>query len=141
ITWATRGPWIQQHDADLLANGDILMFDNWGHFETDNLTRALQFDPDNMAVTWPYHGSDEHPLSSKSRSSAQRLPNGHALITESNAGQLVEVTPDGDVVWEYINPARGGDSDQYTPIISSGLRIDPEDLSPQFRAQLKGGQS
>src|SRR5699024_6319086 len=122
-------------------NGDILMFDNWGHFETGNLSRVLQFDPETMKITWTYHGTAEHPLQSKIRSSAQRLPNGNTLITESNAGRLVEVTPDGDIVWEYINPVRGGDSDQFTPVISSGLRINPEDLSPQFRAQLQGGNS
>src|SRR5699024_6447040 len=128
------------HDADLLANGDILMFDNWGHFETDNLSRVLQFDPDNMAVTWTYHGNDEDPLSSKIRSAVQRLPNGNTLITVSNPGRLVEVTPDGDIVWEYINPMRGGEADQFTPVISSGIRIDPEDLSPQFRDQLEHAQ-
>ena len=31
IIWATRGPWLRQHDPDLLANGDILLFDNQGH--------------------------------------------------------------------------------------------------------------
>ena len=34
-------------------------------------------------------------------SSAQRLPNGNTLITE---GRFFEVTPENEVVWEYINP-------------------------------------
>ena len=37
-------------------------------------------------------------------SSAQRLPNGNTLITEGSDGRLIEVTPDHEIVWEYINP-------------------------------------
>ena len=136
IVWATRGPWIEQHDADLLPNGDIMLFDNYGNFEEKNLSRVLQFDPENMAITWSYHGTDEHPLSSDIRSSAQRLPNGNTLITESNGGRMLEVTREGDIVWEYFNPVRGGNSDQYIPIISSGIRIDPASLEPEFRSTL-----
>ena len=140
ITWATRGPWIEQHDADLLPNGDIMLFDNYGNFEDKNLSRVLQFDPENMAITWSYHGTDEHPLSSNIRSSAQRLPNGNTLITESNGGRLLEVTREGDIVWEYFNPVRGGNSAQYIPVVSSGIRIDPASLAPEFRSTLESGR-
>ena len=37
-------------------------------------------------------------------SSAQRLPNGNTLITNGAVGQLQEVTPDHEIVWEYISP-------------------------------------
>ena len=38
------------------------------------------------------------------KSAAQRLPNGNTLITESHCGRLFEVTRDGEIVWEFINP-------------------------------------
>ena len=31
IVWTMRGPWLRQHDPDLLANGNILLFDNQGN--------------------------------------------------------------------------------------------------------------
>jgi len=34
----------------------------------------------------------------------QRLANGNTLINEGLYGRLFEVTPDGDAVWEYVNP-------------------------------------
>jgi hypothetical protein len=37
-------------------------------------------------------------------SSAQRLPNGNTLITEGACGRILEVTPEYDIVWEYISP-------------------------------------
>ena len=32
------------------------------------------------------------------------MPNGNTLITEGSEGRLLEVTPDYEIVWEYINP-------------------------------------
>jgi|SaaInl5LU_22_DNA_1037371.scaffolds.fasta_scaffold23140_2 hypothetical protein len=37
-------------------------------------------------------------------SSLQRLPNGNTLVQLARVGRMVEVTPDGEVVWEYVNP-------------------------------------
>ena len=41
---------------------------------------------------------------SKTRGSAQRLPGGNTLVSESDTGHVFEVTPDGDVVWRFANP-------------------------------------
>ena len=38
---------------------------------------------------------------------SQRLPNGNTLITESSFGRFFEVTREGEVVWEYVNPFFG----------------------------------
>jgi hypothetical protein len=35
-------------------------------------------------------------------------------------------------VWEYVNPVRGGDADEFIPVVSSGQRIDPNRLDPDF---------
>jgi hypothetical protein len=32
------------------------------------------------------------------------LANGNTLITEGNFGRMFQVTPDKQVVWEYLNP-------------------------------------
>jgi hypothetical protein len=40
-------------------------------------------------------------------SGQQRLPNGNTLITEGSGGRLIEVTPDHEIVWEYISPHWG----------------------------------
>jgi hypothetical protein len=39
---------------------------------------------------------------------AQRLPNGNTLINEACFGRFFEVTPQGETVWEYVNPYFGG---------------------------------
>lgn len=40
-------------------------------------------------------------------SGAHRLANGHTLITSGAQGRFIEVTPAGDIVWEYWTPYSG----------------------------------
>ena len=51
-------------------------------------------------VVWQYDQGFYSPFIS----GVQRLPNGNTLITEGTSGRLLEVTSDGEVVWEYLNP-------------------------------------
>jgi hypothetical protein len=141
IVWATRGPWLGQHDPTLLTNGNILLFDNLGAQDEGNTSRVIEFNPESLQIVWRYRGNPDHPFESGLRSAAQPLPNGNVLITESDGGRLFEVTRDGEIVWEYINPLRGGNSgedEKYIPVVSWGQRIAADQLEPSFRESLQG---
>jgi hypothetical protein len=96
------------------------------------MSRVIEFDPATYEIVWSYAGDARHPLESRLRSDQERLANGNTLITESDAGRLLEVTPEGEIVWDYVNPVRGGDAEEFIPIVSWGQRIDPEKLDPEF---------
>ena len=66
---------------------------------TDKPTRLLS----NQTV-WFWHSKACHGMSSHIGGSAQRLSNTNTLICSDTEGHLIEVTPSGEVVWEYINP-------------------------------------
>jgi hypothetical protein len=134
IVWALRGPWLRQHDAEALPDGHMMVFDNEGR--GGDVSRVLEFDPTTLQITWRYAGDPKHAFFSRVRSAEQRLPNGNTLITESDGGRLLEVTPDGEIVWEYLNPVRGGEKGELIPILSWGQRIDPATLEPGFRKSL-----
>ena len=53
---------------------------------------------------WSFHGVSPNSLYSPYISGAQRLPNGNTLVCSGAHGHMFEVTPEGDIVWEYINP-------------------------------------
>lgn len=135
IVWAMRGPWLWQHDASLLPNGHITLFDNLGGFREDNAARALEVDPKSGAVLWSYQGDEAHPFHSPLRSSVETLRNGNVLITESDGGRIFEVTREGDIVWNFVNPTRGGPNGEMIAIATWGQRIDPNALDPDVRAQ------
>ena len=131
LVWATRGPWIGQHDPDILPSGNVLLFDNYGHFEkAEGRSRVIEFDPATMEIVWQYVGSAAAPLDSAIRASQQRLANGNTLITESSGGRILEVARQGEIVWQFVNPVRGGEQDGKIPIICWAERIDPAALDP-----------
>jgi hypothetical protein len=141
VVWATRGPWLGQHDPDILPNGNVLLFDNYGNYKrAAGGSRVLEFDPLTMELVWQYAGSAEVPLESAIRSSQQRLANGNTLITESSGGRILEVTQGGDIVWQFVNPVRGGEQNARIPIICWAQRLDPNRLDPTLVSRGKAEQ-
>lgn len=135
--WAAAGPWLRQHDAQVLPGGRILLFDNEGAVGGPGPSRVLEFDPGSHKVNWSYGDRPGEALDSATRSSQSRLDNGNTLIVESRAGRLIEVTPTGDIVWEFVNPVRRGAGNERIPIIFWVQRLDPQrDLAPAFRDSL-----
>ncbi|MGW5107794.1 arylsulfotransferase family protein [Nocardia sp. NPDC004123] len=112
-----------QHNPHLIADGlpgagNILVFDNQGGagFPPAPLgiyagSRVLEIDPSTEQIVWQYTAEDSGLPSwtffSSFVSNAQRLPNGNTLITEGMNGRIFQVTPDGQVVWEYLSPYEG----------------------------------
>lgn len=133
LVWAARGSWIGQHDPDITEDGRILLFDNYGRFNgPEGNSRVIEFDPVTQEITWQFPGDSGHPLHSAIRSSQQRLANGNTLITESSGGRILEVTRQGDIVWEYVHPLRGGVNNDFIPIVCFAERIDPSTLDPEL---------
>lgn len=138
VVWAQSGPWVRQHDAQVLPTGNLLLFDNEGGSAGHGRSRVLEVDPATARIVWSYSGRDGEELESLSRSSQTRLANGNTLIVESMAGRVIEVAPNGDIVWDFVNPVRGGEGNRRIPIIFWVQRVDPERyFDPEFKARLK----
>lgn len=129
IIWAARGEWDGQHEARLLPDGDLMVADS----PDDKDSRAQKIDMSSSTVVWSYGGGTDQPFASMTRLSARRLPNGNTLLTESDAGRLIEVDEAGTVVWEYTNPPRAGQDGAYIPVIASAQRIEAQALDQSFR--------
>ena len=102
-----------QHFPHMLENGNILLFDNGCHRPGFTFSRAVEVSPSTSDVVWDYTGDPPISFYSFHISGAERLPNGNTLICEGAPGRTFEVTPSGEIVWEYINPVfttapRGG---------------------------------
>lgn len=123
---------IGQHHLHMIpkglpGEGNLLVFDNGGwagygqaygvsKYGTGVLrrdySRVLEFDPVTLKIVWQYTPIeaghvmplDSYKFFSSFISSAQRLENGNTLITEGRSGRLIEVTPEHETVWEYVNP-------------------------------------
>lgn len=56
---------------------------------------------------WKYIAKDTISFFSSFVSGAQRLKNGNTFINEGAKARIFEVTPNGEIVWEYLNQYRG----------------------------------
>ena len=63
------------------------------------------FEP--QALAWSYMAPDQVSFHSFFISGAHRLANGHTFVTSGAQGRFFEVTPEGDIVWEYWTPYSG----------------------------------
>ena len=91
------------HDAQVLENGNILLFDNG---LGKGRSRAIELDPLTGTIVWQYQSQPPTSFYTPSKGSSQRLPNGNTLLAESDRGQAIEVTPEGEIVWKFVCPHR-----------------------------------
>ena len=106
VKWSQTGPWLRQHDPDFLPDGRILVFDNRDDGAESRLlggSRLLAVDPVTREVETIYEGTPEEPFFTSGRGEADVLDNGNFLVTETGAGRVFEVTPDGAIVWSFIH--------------------------------------
>ena len=104
VVWAWGpGELDKQHMPTMLPIGHILIYDNG---MKAGRSRILELDPLTGEIVWQYQADPPESFFSHSRGSSERLPNGNSFIAESNTGRLFEVTPAGEIVWEFLNPQR-----------------------------------
>jgi hypothetical protein len=120
VYWAESDLWHMQHQPTVLPDGSMLVFDNQGLGEA---SQVLQFDPLTRDIIWQYQGDEENPFYSVGIGSCQRLPGGNTLITESMFGRAFEVTPGGDIVWEYWSPWRAGRNMELIATLHEAFRV------------------
>jgi hypothetical protein len=110
IYWKLGAPPLAgQHAPHILPNGNVLLFDNGPHRLDHSFpfSRVLEINPATKEIVWKYQEVRVSDFFSPRISNAQRLPNGNTFINEGWFGRFFEVTPDGSVVWEYVNPYFG----------------------------------
>ena len=124
VKWHMSDPFIHQHDPDFLGDGWIGVFDN-NHDGTRRGemlggSRIVLVNPqrDSLRVVFPTPRSE--PFYTNVRGKWQMLPNGNLLLTEAQAGRVVEVGKNGETVWEWIQAP----SDEETvPSVTEGTRL------------------
>jgi hypothetical protein len=104
LTYERHEPdWGGPHDFQPLDNGHFLIFAN-RNGRRPRGSRIVEWEPKSNKTVWAYQGNPSHTFDRHYISGCQRLWNGNTLICEGLWGRLFEVTPDGEIVWEYISP-------------------------------------
>jgi len=120
------------HMPTMLENGHILVFDN-GNIR--KWSRVIEVDPVTDKIVWEYKADPPEDFYSGQRGSAQRLPNGNTLICESSKGRAFEITPEGEIVWDYWH-TKFNDEGKRSAIYRME-RLLPEDVEPWLKLESK----
>lgn len=126
VVWQYSDGLDYQHEATMIARGDlgeglILLFNN-GRHDRNGYRRSLvqAIDPTAGTVEWEYGSRFFY---SSVAGTSQKLPGENVAVTSSHGGRVFEVTPAGEIVWEWVPP--------YLPMRVERL---PYDHCPQLAA-------
>ena len=124
VVWSW-GPGVlaRQHQPMILANGNILVFDNGREF-----SRVLEVAPRTGRIVLTYQGATPLDFYTFRQGGSQRLRNGNTLITESQRGRVFEVTPEGGIVWDYRTEITEERQRPKRRVIYRMARIEPPEL-------------
>jgi len=113
VVWSYTGDYngglSGQHEPHMIEKGlpgagNIIVFDNGASPYKDlahcGCSYVLEIDPADNSLVWVYDVG--HRMHARFTANCQRLPNGNTLILESMCARLFEVTPEKEIVWEYI---------------------------------------
>lgn len=114
IVWKKQGPWLAQHDVDILDDTRIGVFDN-NAYERGTGTRVhgtneiMVYDFATGEVSQPWDAAmKKADVKTLFEGLFTVLPDGTAMVEEENAGRLLFLGRDGTVRAEFINKGADG---------------------------------
>lgn len=130
LVWSWgKGELSGPHDATLLENGHVLVFDNGLNRKW---SRIVEVDPATDRIVWQYKADPPESFHTDALGGAQRLPNGNTLIANSYRGEAFEVTPGGEIVWRFLTPYKNEQGKR--AVIVRMKRYAPELVEPLVAA-------
>ena len=115
IIWKGIGPFLRQHDVDIMDGYRISIFNNR---YTNNVLKKKRVDGNNEVIIYDFKTGKYSSYMQKSLSAldvrtvtegtSQILPNGDMLIEESNFGRTLYFNADGSLAWSHYNRAKDG---------------------------------
>lgn len=128
IKWWSHGPWIQQHDPDFNASGEITLFNNNGWRKPSNIiaidpsTRALREVPIDPAQRFYSQYMGKHEF----------LDDGTLQVVVPFGGRMLEFDRDGELLLEINNvhsPEHNAFVADYTLLAKDFFDVPPAEFS------------
>ena len=124
LKWHRQGPWVRQHDPDIMPDGTVEIFNNRSKAIGSSVTgsQIVSYDPSTDETRILHPAGDDDGFFSWIMGTHQRLDNGNILIAESVTGRMFEATPAGAVVWDYRLPY----DNEVASLFEQGMRVPPD---------------
>ena len=114
VLWLQAGPWLHQHDVDILNDSEISVYSNNTVFDEGrwmvmgaNEVYVHDFETGETRSPWR-EAMRQHDVRTETRGNAAVFGDGSVMLEESNYGRILMLSPDGERVWSYVNRASDG---------------------------------
>ncbi|MGV6847315.1 MAG: arylsulfotransferase family protein [Marinibacterium sp.] len=114
VLWYQAGPWLSQHDVDIVDDHRIAVFSNNTYDRGKgarvlDVSETLIYDFHTKKTDSPWHATlEELKTQSVSEGLQEILPTGHLILEEENKGRIFILAPDGTVIASFLNRAQNG---------------------------------
>tara|TARA_B100000989_G_scaffold287991_1_gene258230 strand:+ start:3421 stop:4779 length:1359 start_codon:yes stop_codon:yes gene_type:complete len=112
VLWFKEGPWVHQHDVDIISDKEISIYNNNLDYKKNNvmnINNVLIFNFENQKVSSPYEiGFKKNDIKTRTGGLNEILDNGDIFVEEENFGRVLRMDKKGNIIWQYINKADDG---------------------------------
>jgi len=114
VLWLKRGPWVNQHDVNVLDDHRISVLSNNRYdyakeSEVNGFSDVMVYDFSTGATTSPYaRFLRDLDVRTPFEGRAQIQPNGDVVVEGTESGRMLRLRQDGTVEWRYVNRASNG---------------------------------
>ena len=115
VVWLQSGPWLHQHDVDIVSEHEISVFSNNTVATGDGDQRVLganeiyiyDFATGEARSPWR-EAMRRHEVRTVTGGAATLFDDGGVMVAEHNYGRILRLSADGAVQWSYVNRASDG---------------------------------
>ena len=110
VIWYKQGPWLHQHDVDIINETTIGIYNNNDFSLLENETgfnNVLYYNFETQKITNPYKRLFENnKIKSKTESLFSILDNGDIFVEENNHARILRGDKEGNLKWHLLWDAR-----------------------------------
>ena len=113
VLWLQAGPWLHQHDVDVVSDSEISVYSNNTVFDDDpwvlgaNEVYVHDFATGETRSPWR-EAMRRHDVRTWRQGGSTLFADGSVMLEESRYGRILTLSPDGGRVWSYVNRASDG---------------------------------
>ncbi len=112
VLWLQAGPWLHQHDVDVVSDSEISIYSNntlFGGIDRAMWNEVYVHDFATGETRSPWREAmRRHDVRTPVKGGATLFADGSLMLEESSHGRILKLSPDGERVWSYVNRASDG---------------------------------
>lgn len=111
IIWRKQGPWLMQHDVDIISDHEIAVYNNNtaatpGGGKTIGSNNIVIYDFATNTTREPFaEAFKRYKIHTETNGLFRFFPDGSVMIEEHDYGRLLALGPDGALRWSFVNRA------------------------------------